>query len=379
MTLLHENDNHFNLVVNKNSDLAVQGSLSYRFNIGPIVEENEISEEDNGTGSDGIDELKSAKKELNRCEKGKKHIENEYFKCEKELKIKTEEVEKLKTEIRDLKAIINLSNKLEDEHIDQTDTENKLDTDQAQSSENNKNENPWIKPVNKANRLKKKIPESTSERSFNDNMSGTLPRGLSGVDKEGDFSCYDCAFQGTSKSQLIKHRKLKHERTDASAESSVECKYCGKKFNEKQQFMNHRKSEHPGTVAVCRNNAAGKCDYSAEACWWSHVEQQKKHPEMINCFICNKIFKSRAEMMIHRKKNHPKVVRPCDMFLKKNCRFRDDSCWFLHASESDDKIENEEVDDDVIIEEQKDQSVFQKLSLNLKPPFKNPLKKQKME
>ena len=67
------------------------------------------------------------------------------------------------------------------------------------------------------------------------------------------------------------------------------------------------------------------------------------------------------------------------MFLKKNCRFRDDSCWFLHASESDDKIENEEVDDDVIIEEQRDQSVFQKLSLNLKPPFKNPLKKQKME
>ena len=37
MTLLHENDVHFNLVVSRDSDLVKLGSLSYRFNIGPLA------------------------------------------------------------------------------------------------------------------------------------------------------------------------------------------------------------------------------------------------------------------------------------------------------------------------------------------------------
>ena len=35
MVLLHANESHFNLVVSKNSDLAVLGSLSFRFNVDP--------------------------------------------------------------------------------------------------------------------------------------------------------------------------------------------------------------------------------------------------------------------------------------------------------------------------------------------------------
>ena len=46
MTLLHENDTHFNLIVNKNSDLAVLGSLSHRFKVGPLDECVETNEEE---------------------------------------------------------------------------------------------------------------------------------------------------------------------------------------------------------------------------------------------------------------------------------------------------------------------------------------------
>ena len=53
MTLLHENDNHFNLVISENSDLAKLGSLSYRHNVGPMLKRNneikqnkEIEEDD---------------------------------------------------------------------------------------------------------------------------------------------------------------------------------------------------------------------------------------------------------------------------------------------------------------------------------------------
>ena len=45
MVLLHEHDTHFNLVVSKTSNLAMMGSLSYRFNIGPMMKRNAVSEE----------------------------------------------------------------------------------------------------------------------------------------------------------------------------------------------------------------------------------------------------------------------------------------------------------------------------------------------
>ena len=90
MTLLHEDDVHFNLVINKNSDLALLGSLSYRFNIGPIIREVKSSEvnansaenDEEKPEDDASKDLTFVKKELNKCEKGKQYIEGEYFKCE---------------------------------------------------------------------------------------------------------------------------------------------------------------------------------------------------------------------------------------------------------------------------------------------------------
>ena len=44
MVLLHEDDNHFNLVISEDSDLAKHGSLSYRFNICPPVKKTDDAE-----------------------------------------------------------------------------------------------------------------------------------------------------------------------------------------------------------------------------------------------------------------------------------------------------------------------------------------------
>ena len=41
ITILHQEDIHFDLVVAGDSDLATLGSLSYRFNIGPMTKELE--------------------------------------------------------------------------------------------------------------------------------------------------------------------------------------------------------------------------------------------------------------------------------------------------------------------------------------------------
>ena len=119
MTLLHENDNHFNLVVSQHSDLAVLGSLSYRFNVGPVLENegNRIEKLTSFETEKKVEEeieLIAVKKEHMKCKKNENLIKKEYFKCERELKINTEEVEKLKTEIKDLKEITSLSKGLKE-------------------------------------------------------------------------------------------------------------------------------------------------------------------------------------------------------------------------------------------------------------------------
>ena len=140
MILLHEDDNHFNLIVNNRSDLAVMGSLSYRFNVGPMMEtcEDGLNDVETKTTTDNIEkettksmednddkkkekkeeerlkDLVEVRKELKQCKLSKNIIEAEYYKCEKELKVKTEEVEKLKLELKDLKEIKELEKELKD-------------------------------------------------------------------------------------------------------------------------------------------------------------------------------------------------------------------------------------------------------------------------
>ena len=72
--------------------------------------ENDESEKDDS--EDVATELNKLKKKFKNLEESNKAVEAEYFKCEKELKVKTEEIEILKTEVKDLKQIINLEEHL---------------------------------------------------------------------------------------------------------------------------------------------------------------------------------------------------------------------------------------------------------------------------
>ena len=54
------------------------------------------------------------KKKLKACMESKKFIEIQYNMCEKELRIKTEEVEKMKIEMKDLKEYIKLKDQVND-------------------------------------------------------------------------------------------------------------------------------------------------------------------------------------------------------------------------------------------------------------------------
>ena len=92
--------------------------------------------------------------------------------------------------------------------------------------------------------------------------------------------------------------------------------------------MMHRKTDHLSMVAQCRKNLIGKCTFSGELCWWNHNEEEKNLN--VECYFCENNFENRGKVMMHRKKEHPRTVRPCTKFLDSECNFGDETCWFKH-------------------------------------------------
>ena len=94
-------------------------------------------------------------------------------------------------------------------------------------------------------------------------------------------------------------------------------------------------------------------------CWWKQAEKQEG---TIECYICNNTFESRANMMIHRKREHKSLVKICSQFQNDNCRFNSESCWFQHEEKNTEFHEQKEN-----VGPEQD---FQEVSENLEPPLK---------
>ena len=277
---------------------------------------------------------------------------SEYLKCEKELRVKTEETEKLKTEVKDLKEIIKLS-----EHINEDDLETSIEEENTEKKDDG---NIWKKRMNARN-AKVSPKESSTIKSKT---------------KEKEFNCQECYFQGTKQMELNKHINLKHNKGET--EGTINCRNCGEGFSTKWNLMNHRKSKHLDTVAYCRNNIEGRCSYSDEMCWWNHG---KRENEGIKCYICSVIFKSKTHLMSHRKKEHNDTVKPCTQFRQNCCRFRSDACWFKHVENiSENVIENEKEDKTKDSKKNnKSQTVFQEVLGDLDPPIVDQKENQEKE
>ena len=128
--------------------------------------------------------------------------------------------------------------------------------------------------------------------------------------------------------------------------------------------MVHRKLKHTGTVAYCSNYLKGSCIYSNKMCWWNHEAQPDfRSGNVFKCYDCGETFDERRKMMVHKKNSHNDSTRLCNLFIDGKCMYNDDSCWYKHESNMDDKSEEEERAD-----EDPAQSVFQKVRENLQPP-----------
>ena len=320
IVLLHETDVHYNLIVAGDSELAKVGSLSFMTNFAPLVEQDRNNQDTksyvdavvNGSNSevDSRDEVVKLKKALEASNKRNKSLEKQYDECEEALRKITEEYEKQKSELKDLREMMKIQKELE--------------------------ETPIKPPLEDANSLK--IEKAESKIGCKENTQNE-------VCIEEEFNCFECDYQGTEQSQLSKHIKLKHR---------LQCRNCEKVFKTKPELMVHRKKDHYNTVAVCRNGM--NCEF-LEKCWWKH---RKNDGNLIDCFYCETSFATKVEVMKHRKKEHLKTVKDCSKFANRICIRNEESCWFKHEVKEPDNKETKNLVEN--------NSVFWKHQNNIRNP-----------
>ena len=463
LILFHEDETHYNLIVSNKSELAQSGSLSYRFNIASIVNEIEVGTENEKHSKHTEDaENRNNTIEHKKCNEIKSKLETEYFKCEKELRDRTEEVEKLKIEVDDLKEILKLKDELQEIGLDESaqeeasNVQNKNDAWKTANSSQKKApggskmkdqyncESCKVQYVNKTELQKhmkeKHLIQKNSEEFKCDkcdfvgsskhhlnkhyNLKHAMKNVVNENQKKGfccdicifqctsqiqlkshmhikhsEFNCDECDFQGTSMFQLNKHTNLKHAVKGQMHEEVIKCRNCDEQFSEKWNLMNHRKLKHIETIAFCKNKLEGNCPFSDQKCWWNHQKVENNKDDSIKCYVCDELFEARSSMMKHRKVNHPNIIRKCFNYLQNRCNFTSSSCWFSHdeermetkeegslESKDEESMETEEEEgereeDNIEEEEEKEvqnnenESVFQKVVTNVKPP----INKEKMD
>ena len=114
-------------------------------------------------------------------------------------------------------------------------------------------------------------------------------------------------------------------------------------------------------------HSVAKCVFSKNMCWWKHEESDSPNlAQKITCYVCNESFDVKNDLMIHRKNYHTVTVKNCSKFSEDTCRFRSDTCWFMHGKDETDKNQEEEEEHK---EEHIEQPVFQKVPEKQKPPL----------
>ena len=159
---------------------------------------------------------------------------------------------------------------------------------------------------------------------------------------EGELNCNDRAFQASSGPELKKHLNAKRHKpatnvNEAGLGNPFKCNICGEELSDWWNLMNHRRDVHPERRRRCRNDIKDECDSSADECWWRHITQTQnvsKIPQAKSeaCHVCEELFTSKGDMMIHKKIDHEEMVPVCSKFRDNKCDKAHEKCWYRHIS-----------------------------------------------
>ena len=144
-----------------------------------------------------------------------------------------------------------------------------------------------------------------------------------------DTSCKECGYPCNSITDLGEHMYEFHIGDDW--EETFSCKYCEMKFRTKPELMNHRKRNHAEKVNACKYYVKGTCHFE-DRCWFKH-ERDERNSVNLKCGYCGKIFTIKDDLMNHIKKSHTKKVQTCKTFKAGNYCHYENNCWFTHEND----------------------------------------------
>ena len=182
--------------------------------------------------------------------------------------------------------------------------------------------------------LEKKLEDKEAGNAINESQSGEFivknknhgfnrigPQ-FEAVKKKPEVkhTCDLCDYVFDTKWQLDIHMN-KHENKNSK------CNVCEKKFKSKDRLNLHVKTTHENELEYNCN----ECSYQAHTKEELDAHFEATHlGHKINCHTCGKGFATKRELMVHRKADHLSLIKKCRYFLRGDCDFEDDVCWWRH-------------------------------------------------
>ena len=365
MTVLHLKDSHYDLIVPRNSKLAIEGGLDYQREV--EMKRNKQEKMDHA-----LDPQKSMglEEKISKLEAGMRSLQEKVSKLEKEneelrAKNKAQSKASFNVDVDDLSnekdipvnetgqsgfwevdlermahVCIKCEKEFETEHkLEEHVQEHIIEVEVLNVSKESgfRRISPQSKP--EAQKNLEKIKCEKCDKSFQVksllNVHMKNCHEIENEDQLKQFNCDDCPFQGENRIELKKHiQRTKH----CPSECIETCYTCKKEFLSYWHLMNHRKTEHP-SKKICRYFRMQACDFDAETCWYRHENNSSEKEEIVDedsCKDCDEKFQIKSDLMKHRKMNHRSKVYGCRDFVQGKCTFQESSCWFLH-----DKVEED--------------------------------------
>ena len=186
-------------------------------------------------------------------------------------------------------------NDLQEKHCREVSSLNKkiYDLQQVQVSENNKtNVHTQTYPQNDIDfNCGVCIEQFTNESNLWSHMD--IEHDIRKDDSINDFKCDICDEKFGEDGDVKYHKKERHqlmakpckyfvrgmchfnEKTcwfSHTLETIIKqnCKYCGESFQSKNDLMKHRKIKHNKNIAICREQENGNCKFGND-CWFKHI------------------------------------------------------------------------------------------------------------
>ena len=196
--------------------------------------------------------------------------------------------------------------------------------------------------VEKIHFLEDKIKDLEVKKSKKNN-SKTKTSQTSMSDK-AMYPCKICIYTATCEEEIKLHLEEEHGYTGFYADDSIPCKHCDKLLDSEYELKTHIKKCHPGTLGTCNFYLRGNCMYDENVCWYSHtIKESDKNVRQqdFDCKFCEKVFERKSDFMRHRKIEHPEKIAICTNQRDSWCIFGSENCWYRHDNHiTNEKIEN---------------------------------------